>query len=175
MVRPKAAERLVWAVEQLDVQPSDRLLEIGCGHGVAVTPVCERLESGRIVAIDRSKKMIAMAEERNAEFVASGKAEFETAALHQWEPGERRFDKVFGIHVGVFARQDPERELAVIRRCLAPGGRLYLMWEPMAPDEAEATAETLKAALTRHGWSVERVVIEALGRAREVAVTARPQ
>jgi len=59
VVSSKPAARLVWAVETMDVQPGDRVLELGCGHGVAVTLVCEKLDGGSIVAIDRSPKMIA--------------------------------------------------------------------------------------------------------------------
>jgi protein-L-isoaspartate O-methyltransferase len=48
------APRIRWSVEQLDVQPDDRLLEVGCGHGVAVSLVCQTLGGGTIHAIDRS-------------------------------------------------------------------------------------------------------------------------
>jgi Methyltransferase domain len=67
------SERLRRVVDRLDIQPGDRVLEIGCAHGVAATMVCERLESGRLTAIDRSKKMVEAAKRRNAAYVEAGR------------------------------------------------------------------------------------------------------
>src|SRR3982750_1859500 len=69
----KASERFVWAVDTLEVRPADGLLEVGCGHGVAISLVCERLTMGTITAIDRSPKMIEMATRRNREHVDAGR------------------------------------------------------------------------------------------------------
>src|SRR5438093_317125 len=92
-------ERFVWAVDTLALDPADRVLEVGCGHGVAVSLVCERLTSGRITAIDRSKKMIEMAARRNREHVAGGRAVLKAAALEKADFGDERFDKVFAFNV----------------------------------------------------------------------------
>jgi cyclopropane fatty-acyl-phospholipid synthase-like methyltransferase len=48
-----SGRRLRSIVEQVEIRPGDRVLEIGCGRGVAATFGCERLESGRLTAADR--------------------------------------------------------------------------------------------------------------------------
>jgi ubiquinone/menaquinone biosynthesis C-methylase UbiE len=122
------SERLRRVVDRLDIQPGDRVLEIGCGHGVAATMVCERLESGRLTAIDRSKKMVEAAKRRNAAYVEAGKAEFLAATLENADLGERRFDKIFAVRVGLFHR-DPARARALAERWLAPGGTLLAVFD----------------------------------------------
>jgi ubiquinone/menaquinone biosynthesis C-methylase UbiE len=122
------SERLRSVVEQLNVRPDDRVLEIGCGHGVAATLVCERLEGGHLTAIDRSAKMIRAAARRNAAHVEAGRAEFLVATLEDLDLGERRFDKIFAVRVGLFHRA-PERARALAERWLAPGGKLFVFYD----------------------------------------------
>ncbi len=168
-----ASDRIAWAVGQLAVEPGDRLLEIGCGHGVAVTLAGERLASdGSILAIDRSQRMIDAASARNADLIESGVASFEVVSLHEAKFGEARFDKAFAIHVGVFSRSDPARELAMIAGALAPGGGLYLIYQPFTAAQAEPTAEALRATLDQNGWRVASTRIEPEGETANVCVVA---
>jgi len=122
-------DRLRAVVDQLDVRPGDRVLEIGCGHGVAATLVCERLDGGRLTAVDRSPKMIEAARRRNAAYAKAGTAEFLVAELEELDLGERRFDTIFAVRVGLFHR-DPRRAHALAERWLAPGGAVHAFFDP---------------------------------------------
>ncbi len=125
------SERLRRIVDGLGLAPGDRVLEIGCGHGVAATYVCERIApDGRLVAVDRSAAMIAAAARRNAAFAPM--AEFVTGELEALDLGARRFDVVLAVRVGLFDRE-PARARALAERWLAPGGRLHVVFDrPMS-------------------------------------------
>ena len=125
--------RLETIVDALELRPDDRVLEIGCGHGVAATLVCDRLKGGRLTAIDRSPKMVEAAARRNAGFVEAGKAEFLVASLEEADLGERRFDVIFAARVGLFQRE-PERARALAERWLAPGGRVLAFFDSPSRD-----------------------------------------
>jgi ubiquinone/menaquinone biosynthesis C-methylase UbiE len=101
-------DRHAWVADALSIEPSDRLLEVGCGNGVTASLVCERLGSGHITAIERSTKMIDMAAKRNRAAVAAGRADFRAVPLEQADFGDERFDKVFAMHVAFFWRKPAE-------------------------------------------------------------------
>ncbi|GGL49001.1 class I SAM-dependent methyltransferase [Planomonospora parontospora] len=126
-------ERISWAVGTLDLTPSDRVLEIGCGRGLAAALVLDRLTEGSLTAIDRSDTAVAAAAQRNSGHVAAGRADFLAAALEETAFPDGSFDRIFSINVNLFWTRDPVRELGALRRWLAPGGSLHLCWEP--PDE----------------------------------------
>jgi cyclopropane fatty-acyl-phospholipid synthase-like methyltransferase len=122
------SERLRSIVEAMHVRPQDAVLEIGCGHGVAASFVCDRLRSGHLLAIDRSKKMIAAAIRRNKQHVEAGKAEFLTADLLDFDPGKRKFDKIFAVRVGLFHREATMAR-GVIEKWLAPRGKIFIVYD----------------------------------------------
>ena len=102
------------------------MLEIGCGHGVAATFVCEA--GARLTAVDRSPKMIEAAARRNAAWVEAGTAEFLVAELEALALGDRRFDTILAVRVGLFHRE-PARARALAERWLAPGGVLLSAYD----------------------------------------------
>ncbi|WP_129641275.1 SAM-dependent methyltransferase [Peristeroidobacter agariperforans] len=122
------SERLRSIVEGLRIQADDQVLEIGCGHGVAASFVCERLGSGRLVAIDKSKKMIAASLRRNRRHVDAGRAEFHVADALEFEPGRRKFDKIFAVRVGLLHR-DPALARRILEPWLAPRGKIVLVYD----------------------------------------------
>jgi ubiquinone/menaquinone biosynthesis C-methylase UbiE len=124
------SDRLKQVVDALDVQPGQRILEIGCGHGVAATYVIER--GAHLTAIDRSAKMIAAARRRNPG------GEFIVASLEDADLGDRRFDTIFACRVGLFQRE-PDRARALAERWLAPGGKLYVTSD--SPTSRRVSAE----------------------------------
>lgn len=169
----QASQRLRWAVETLAVHSHERLLEVGCGQGVAVSLVCERLQTGRVYGIDRSAAMVALARRRNRAHVASGRAVLRTAALETADLAGERFDTVFAVNVDLL-RREPARVLEVVRGVLRPHGRLALFLQPPVEVKVQRFAEETPQVLQAHGFRVQAVSVADLTPVRGVCVVARP-
>jgi hypothetical protein len=63
--------------------------------------------------------------------VQAGRAEFIQAELERLDLGERRFDLVFAVRVGLFQRE-PERARALVEPWLEPGGALLAFFDEPA-------------------------------------------
>lgn len=124
------SERQKKIVENIGVRPDDRVLEIGCGQGVAATYICEQLDGGRYVGLDRSPKMIRAAARRNEKHVESGKAEFIVSEMEDANLGVWRFDKILAVRVGMFHRE-PDLAREIVEKWLAPGGEVFVAFDPM--------------------------------------------
>jgi len=161
-----APERVRWAIDVLDVQPDDRLLEIGCGGGAAVDLVCRRLGEGTITAIDRSPTMVARAAHRNAEHIASGRASVQLVELEDLELTPGTCTKVFSINVNLFWTRSAATELDIVRRLLRPDGALYLFFESPSASKSADIAERLMTALPESAMAYAKVPPAGLLRGR---------
>ncbi|WP_437736079.1 SAM-dependent methyltransferase [Sorangium sp. So ce1335] len=123
--------RLAAIVEALPLRPGLRVLEIGCGPGVAARAVARRIGEGHVLAIDRSARAVAQAMAGSGAELAAGRLSFRHVAIEDFElaEGERPYDIAFAIRVGALDGRHPEAgrvAMQRIRRALVKGGRLYI-------------------------------------------------
>src|SRR5690348_13800409 len=72
MVR-QHAEETAWTVSIANIQPADRVLEIGFGAGRAIELLAEKTTGGSVAGIDLSPTMVKRARKRNAQAVRAGR------------------------------------------------------------------------------------------------------
>lgn len=126
--------RIADFVASLPLAPGMRVLEIGCGPGVAARAVCRRIGHGRVVAIDRSATAIRIAAQASREECAAGLLELRHAAIEDLvlADGEERFDLAFAQRVGVLdGRHPPGAALQRLKAVLKPDALLFV--DGMAP------------------------------------------
>jgi SAM-dependent methyltransferase len=167
----KVPERLTWAVRQLAPRPTDDVLEIGCGTGVAAALLCERLVEGRLTAIDRSAAMVAAARRRNRACIADGRAVIRRLALAEADLAPASFDRVLAVQVNVFWLE-PAAELMMLQRVLRPGGVLCLVYQPPSASQVARVAATCSEFLGSHGFKRVRVETARLRPGAAVSIRA---
>jgi SAM-dependent methyltransferase len=129
----RASQRLAWAAGVVAPRETDRVLEVGCGHGVLLSLLAAGAPRGEVVGVDRSATMTAAAARRNAEAVAAGRVRLHTAVLTDADLGTARFDVVVAFDVRAFWTP-PAPEWDVVARVLAPGGRAVVAFSLMTPE-----------------------------------------
>jgi SAM-dependent methyltransferase len=166
-------ERLIFAVDLLQVQPNDRVLEIGGGTGVAAELICARLAAGYL--LDRSAKATAAASKHNAQYVDAGLAEFRTLAIEDVEPAQLgQFDKVVAVNVNLFWIRPAQTELRLIGELLRPDGWLVLVYEPPHAAKATHLVTALMDHLKQAGYRRRHSASRTTGNTTLIAVTATP-
>ena len=127
----KVSKRLSEIVDALPLKKGMRILEIGCGPGVAAREIANRVENGFVLAIDRSARAIELARKNSKVEIESGKLKFIKVKIEEFEPpeAENSFDIALAVRVGAFDGRHPEIEKEAMKRvakALKKGGKFFI-------------------------------------------------
>jgi ubiquinone/menaquinone biosynthesis C-methylase UbiE len=126
MAKADADDR--WIVDLLDVQPDDRVLDVGCGPGVTVQLLAERASEERVCGVDPSAVMLHQAAARNRTAVQAGRVELRRGEASALPYPDGLFTKACAIHTLYFwpSIDGGLRELYRVLRPDGPDGLLIL-------------------------------------------------
>ncbi len=146
----------------MDLQPADRILDLGCGTGWASRRMARVATKGEIVGLDVADEMLRRAEQASPAFknirYVWGSAEKIPAA-------DNAFTKVLSVE-SFYYHADQGKALDELHRVIAPGGKIFILinlykdnhyslrWvaELKVAVQALSEAEYI-ALLKRHGFS----------------------
>jgi arsenite methyltransferase len=112
-----------FAVRQLELDPLDRVLEIGFGGGVTLPSLLAVVSF--VGGVDRSREMVEWAKTRFAPAVTAGRADFRQGTVEAIPFEAASFGKACTVNTVYFWRS-LDAGFSEIHRVLSPGGRLVV-------------------------------------------------
>jgi ubiquinone/menaquinone biosynthesis C-methylase UbiE len=134
--RSSNIERTEWGISLLNIQPSDHILEIGFGPGVAVQKMSDLVTDGIIYGIDHSELMVKKASNRNNKAILSGKVKLISASVSELPAFDQPIDKVIDINSFQFW-EDPVNTLKEIKNNMKYNGIIAIVHQPRKPGATE--------------------------------------
>ena len=116
-----------FAVQQLDLKPSDRVLEIGFGGGASLPSLVQ--QASFVGGVDRSEYAVERASKNFAEAVSNSRADFRQGSVESIPFDSHSFNKACTVNTVYFWRS-LEAAFQEIHRVLHPGGRLVVGFLP---------------------------------------------
>ena len=158
--RSSNRERSRWTVDLLHIDPDDRVLELGCGPGVALEHVAPRLLSGTVIGIDHSPVMVKQATRRNQEAIAAGRVFVRVGTIEDVRAVGRPPTKITSVNVIQFM-PDKTAFFRLLYAALAPGGTVATTYQPRDKNptraDAIAMADQVSAAMKSAGFAAIHV------------------
>jgi len=120
-------------LDRLDLQPGQRVLEIGCGSGSDSELIAKRLSHGELFVQDLSKEMVTLCKRRLASLRQPSLAvEYSVAAGRPLPFADNSFDRVFHFG-GLNMFSDIGGSLCGMGRVAKPGGKVLVGDESVGP------------------------------------------
>ena len=156
------------AVEALELQHGETVLEIGCGPGDAIARLVRGRKARRIVAIDHASDMVEAARKLNRTPVREGLVDVRECSVSEMPFREGSFDAVLAVNSVQFWPH-LRLDLKSVLRVLKPGGRFVIAMRMTLEPRARRRCEMLLRALPNAGF-VEVTMEEAATRAFRIAL-----
>ena len=144
-----------WVIDLLDVQPSDKVLEVGFGPGVGIQLLTSLASTGYVAGVDSSKEMVAQATTRNKNAIQRGHVDLRRGSVASLPFADNTFDKALAIN-SMQVWPDAVAGLREMRRIIRPRGEVALGFTPYSGQRNIGLAETLTAAGFAKAHVVER-------------------
>ena len=113
------------AVELLDIQPTDQVLDIGFGGGITIKDMVKLIDTGKIYGVDFSNPMVEQPKKKFKRSIESGKVSIEFADVRQLPFDDNTFDKICTVNT-IYFWEDPLASLREIKRVMKSSGRLVI-------------------------------------------------
>ena len=143
-------------VSYLDAQPTDRVLDIGCGDGVLTAQISQACPDGQVLGLDASQSFIQTAQEEYSSSNCTFKYQDCTKLEQCPEAIDGNWDKVFSNAAMHWILRNPDIRISFfhnVNKALKPGGRfVFEMGGNGNVGEVQAAAT---AALMHAGFTVE--------------------
>lgn len=120
-----------WVIHQLDVQPNDKVLEVGFGPGVSIERLATLVPTGQVAGVDYSKEMVEQAKSRNAKAIAAGLVQLQCGSVEALPFADDTFDKALAIN-SLQVWSDAMVGLREMRRVIKVGGKIALGFTPQS-------------------------------------------
>lgn len=171
VARLTAAANRWMIAECLEVGAGDRVLDVGCGPGLAVAYAAAK--DSLAVGVDASPTMVRHAGRRNRAAIRQGRVEIRRADATRLPFADAVFSKVGSLNSLQFWAA-PEAGLAELHRVLEPGGRVAVVLmarsdEP-AGDAAPPWVEEIVATMSAAGFAGVEITSRAFGGVRHRAL-----
>jgi protein-L-isoaspartate O-methyltransferase len=147
--RPSNLERNEWAISLLDLQPADRVLEIGFGPGVTLQKMSEIVNHDVVWGIDHSDVMFRQASNRNQHAISAGRVKLVLTSVSQLPSFDGPFDKILDVN-GFQFWDNKTDELRRLREQLRAGGIMTLVHQPRNPGATEDDVTEAGESFARH-------------------------
>ncbi len=138
------------AVERLHLKEGDRVLDMGCGTGLNLPLVLDRIGSGSVTGVDLSHGMLRRARRQAEQCEAENRVRLVQGAAGEIAFPLRHFDAVIATYL-LTTVPEYERAIDGLLHTLKPGGRLVLS-DDVLPSGWYAGPGIMLSNLIRRGY-----------------------